>query len=121
MPEKPKNSRGPAKKTVERNTAAAKVPEEQILELFEFWKSTFGKKRTNLDHLRKVLLGSAIYHYGMDGAKDAIRGCLTSDFWMGRNKSNKAYTGIENIFKDNARIESMLELLPEDNNEEPTW
>jgi hypothetical protein len=41
---------------------------------------------------------------------------------MGRNKRNKAYTGIENIFKDNARIESMLELIPEENtNIEPDW
>jgi hypothetical protein len=123
MAEKPKKAtRGQAKKTVERNAAAAKVPEDQILEVFEFWKMTFNKKRSNLDHARKVLLGSAIYHYGIDGAKDAIIGCTKSDFWMGRNKRNKSYTGIENIFKDNARIESMLELVPEENtNIEPDW
>jgi len=123
MAEKPKKApRGPAKKTVERNAAAAKVPEDQILEVFEFWKLTFNKKRATLDHTRKVLLGSAIYHYGIDGAKDAITGCTKSDFWMGRNKRNKAYTGIENIFKDNARIESMFEMLPdEDNDGEPDW
>jgi hypothetical protein len=115
MTEKPKRI---TKKVLERNSAAAKIPEDQILEVFEFWKLTF-KKRSSvaLDHGRRVLIGSAIYHYGIDGAKDAIIGCTRSDFWMGRNKRNKAYTGIEHIFKDNARIESMLELLPEDGNE----
>jgi hypothetical protein len=120
MTEKPKRI---TKKVLERNTAAAKVPEDQILEVFEFWKSTFKKRNlVMLDHARKVLLGSAIYHYGIDGAKNAIIGCTRSDFWMGRNKRNKAYTGIEHIFKDNARIEQMLEMVPEDQaGDEPNW
>jgi hypothetical protein len=115
-----------SKKVLERNKAAAKVPEDQILEVFEFWKLTFGKKRTSiahLNHVRRVWIGSAIYHYGIDGAKDAITGCTMSDFHMGRNKQNKTYTGIEHIFKDNARIEAMLDKLPRDQNkkEEPNW
>jgi hypothetical protein len=120
MTEKPKRI---TKKVLERNAAAAKVPEDQILEVFEFWKSTFKKRNlVMLDHARKVLLGSAIYHYGIDGAKNAIIGCTRSDFWMGRNKRNKAYTGIEHIFKDNARIEQMLEMAPEDQaGDEPNW
>jgi hypothetical protein len=111
-------ARGPAKKTVERNSAAAKISDEEILEVFEFWKLTFNKKRASLDHVRKVLLGSAIFHYGVDGAKDAIKGCTFSDFHMGRNKNNKAYTGIDNIFKDNERIEKMMSYLPEDHDSE---
>jgi hypothetical protein len=121
MVEKPKKAtRGPAKKTLEKNAAAQKVSEEQILEVFEFWKLTFKRRSLAvLDHQRKVLIGSAIYHYGIDGAKDAIIGCTRSDFWMGRNKRNKAYNGIEHIFKDNARIEAMLEMVPkEDLNED---
>jgi hypothetical protein len=113
-------ARGPAKKTVERNYAAAKISDEEVLAVFEFWKLTFSKKRASLDHGRRVLLGSAIYHYGVDGAKDAIRGCTYSEFHMGRNKNNKAYTGIENIFKDNERIEKMLSYLPEDE-ESTNW
>jgi hypothetical protein len=121
MLEKPKKT-WITKKVKERNAAAALIPEDQIFEVFEFWRLTFGKKRTILDHARKVLIGSAIYHYGIDGAKDAITGCTKSDFWMGRNKRNKVYTGIEHIFKDNARIEAMLEMVPEDgNNTEPDW
>lgn len=111
MDEKPKRI---TKKVLERNSAAAKVPEDQILEVFEFWKLTLKKRKSvALDHERKVLIGSAIYHYGVDGAKDAIIGCTRSDFWMGRNKRNKAYTGIEHIFKNNARIEQMLEMAPD--------
>ena len=121
MAEKPKKT-WTTKKVKERNAAAALFPEDQILEVFEFWRLTFGKKRTMLDHARKVLIGSAIYHYGIDGAKDAITGCTRSDFWMGRNKRNKAYTGIEHIYKDNARIEAMLEMVPEDPEDgEPNW
>lgn len=105
--------RGLAKKTVERNTAAAKIPEEQIMEVFEFWRITLGKtKGAKLDHPRRVLIGSAIYHYEIDGAKDAIRGCTYSDFHMGRNKNNVTYNGIDNIFKDNERIEKMFTYLP---------
>jgi hypothetical protein len=124
MLEKPKKSRGPAKKTLEKNAAASKISEEQILEVFEFWKLTFkGRSLAVLDHYRKVLIGSAIYHYGLDGAKNAITGCTMSDFHMGRNKQNKKYTGIEHIFRDNARIEAMLFKLPRDDNDknEPNW
>ena len=124
MLEKPKKSRGPAKKTLEKNAAAAKISEEQILEVFEFWQLTFkGRSLAVLDHFRKVLIGSAIYHYGLDGAKNAITGCTMSDFHMGRNKQNKKYTGIEHIFRDNARIEAMLFKLPQDDNDknEPNW
>jgi hypothetical protein len=124
MLEKPKKSRGPAKKTLEKNAAAKKVSEEQILEVFEFWKLTFkGRSLAVLDHARKVLIGSAIHHYGVDVAKDAITGCTMSDFHMGRNKQNKKYTGIEHIFRDNARIEAMLDKLPRDDNDknEPNW
>lgn len=106
--------RGPAKKTVERNTAASKISEEDILQVFEFWKITFGKTRASLDHNRRVLLGSAIFHYGIDGAMDAIRGCTFSDFHMGRNKNNKTYTGIDNIFQDNERIEKMMSYMPDE-------
>ena len=124
MLEKPKKSRGPAKKTLEKNAAAKKVSEEQILEVFEFWQLTFKRRSLAvLDHARKVLIGSAIYHYGVDVAKDAIIGCTKSDFHMGRNKQNKKYTGIEHIFRDNARIEAMLDKLPRDESpdEEPNW
>lgn len=107
--------RGPSSTTKEKTQNAKKVSESEIKEVFDFWVSTFKKRVSALDHKRSVAIGNAIYLFGIDNCKDAIRGCTYSDFHMGRNAANKVYNEIELILRDAEHVERFLSYLPEGN------
>ena len=89
---------------------AASVPETEILEVFEFWKETMSRKKALLSEERKLLIGAAIYDYGLDTCKSAIRGCSLSPFHMGANQQRRRYDSLELIFRNAEKIESFTEI-----------
>lgn len=96
-----------------RPEKASKVSPEEIEDVFEFWKKTMQRRRTLLSEERKILLGAAIFDYGVDECKDAIRGCSLSAFHMGANKQRRRYDSLELIFRNSDRIESFRDLAQE--------
>ena len=78
---------------------------EQVQELFDFWVLTHEKQRPVLNDTRRQLLAVAIYDYGIDYCRQAVEGCLNSQFHMGQNKRGKVYNSLELIFRDAATVE----------------
>lgn len=107
--------RGPSSATKEKTENANKISEEEIKEVFDFWVSTFKKRVNAIDYKRRIAIGNAIFLYGVDNCKDAIRGCTYSDFHMGRNASRKVYNEIELILRDAEHVERFISYLPDGN------
>lgn len=94
-----------ARHIVEKRQKMALVTPEQVQELFDFWVLTHEKQRPVLSDTRRQTLAIAIYDYGIDYCKQAVEGCLNSQFHMGQNKRGKVYNSLELIFRDAATIE----------------
>lgn len=87
-----------------RKSASKQVPREQIEQLFEFWRTTLGKKALLSDE-RRAILAWAILNYGMETCEMAVKGCSLSDWHMGRNPNNVKYDSIELIFRNSEKVE----------------
>jgi hypothetical protein len=105
-----KKGRGPNAHNMSKIEMGKKVAFPLVLEVFEYWKQTMGKKRAQLDIKRERDLRWAIAAYSVEGCKDAINGCALSDFHMGKNKQKTAYNDISVIFRDAAHVEKFLDL-----------
>lgn len=106
----------PLKKLTTAQKVAA-VSELEIQEAFEYWVDQIWIKRGPRPKLtdprwRKIAL--AIYDYGLEATKLAIRGCTLSAFHMGDNKRGRRYTDIELILRDAAHIENFIALTVEE-------
>jgi hypothetical protein len=106
-----KKGRGPSTATKAQSAKAKTVSPEAIQEVFEFWKTTFTKKRAILDAKRSKAIGAAIHDYGVQACKDAIIGCSLSDFHMGMNAQKVVYNEIEMILREPAKIERFLAIF----------
>lgn len=96
---------------------AAKVSSFAIEEVFNYWKSVMNKPATVvLDELRRQNIGAAISDYGIQGCKDAIDGCLLSDFYMGHNKQNVVYNDISLILRNSTKIELFINTFKQSKN-----
>jgi hypothetical protein len=111
----------PAKnKSAKKLTTAQKIAainELEIQEVFNYWVDQTWIKRGPRPKLtdprwRKIAL--AIYEYGLEEAKMAIRGCTLSSFHMGDNKMRRRYTDIELVLRDAAHIERFISLTVEE-------
>ena len=101
----------PRIETLNKSGKAKKVPQEQIVTVFEFWKKVMNKNNNvRLDTVRARNIGAAIYDYGIEGCYKAIEGCALSDFHMGRNATNTKYNDIELILRDATKIERFIEI-----------
>lgn len=106
-----KGTRGPNAHNKTKIELGKKIQMELVLEVFEYWKSSMGKKRASLDIKRERDIRWAIAVYSVQGCKDAIDGCRLSDFHMGKNARKTAYNDISLIFRDAEHIEKFQELL----------
>jgi hypothetical protein len=87
------------------------VTDNEIEDLFDFWKTVFNKRTTTqLDETRRKKLATAIRAYGTDTCKKAILGCSKSPFHTGRNPGNKKYTDITLIFRNAEKTEQFVEI-----------
>lgn len=112
VPKKVRRTRSSPKLKVEQSAKASTVAESDVDEVYRHWVSTMrpGRSRVpRLDDTRRRKVAAAISDYGVDMCKQAIDGCASSDFHMGRNRANKRYDDLELIFRDQAHIEMFLE------------
>lgn len=106
-----KNKRGPNAHNKTKVELGKKIQMELVLEVFEYWKTTMGKKRAALDLKRERDIRWAIAVYSVQGCRDAIDGCKLSDFHMGNNARKTEYNDISLIFRDAEHVEKFQELL----------
>jgi hypothetical protein len=107
----PPKRRGESRLKKEQRAKAAKVSDEDITLVFEYWLDEMrpGRHRVpRMDDKRLLKVASAIHDYGVDECLRAIEGCKRSDFHMGRNRQNKKYDDLELIFRDQDHIERFL-------------
>lgn len=80
---------------------------KEIQEIFEFWKTTFGKSnQTVLDSKRKGKIHARLKEgYSVDQIKQAIIGCSKSTY----NVENK-YTDIELICREAGKLDRFIEM-----------
>lgn len=91
-----------------RKSALHEVSPGEIERLFEFWRTTLGKKALLSDE-RRAILAWAILNYGMETCEMAVKGCSMSDWHMGRNPNNVRYDSVELIFRNAEKVEWFVE------------
>jgi hypothetical protein len=87
-----------------RKSAVKQVDAREVETLFDFWRLAM-KKKALLSDERRAILAWAILNYGMETCEMAIKGCLMSDWHMGRNPNNVRYDSVELIFRNSEKIE----------------
>ena len=105
------------KRQITRAQKAARVPVAEVNKAFEYWRDMFwaGRgPRPKLSEARSRLIAAAIYDYGLESVKLAIKGCSLSDFYMGNNRAGRRYNDIELILRDAEHIEKFIALTVED-------
>lgn len=107
--DKPKKKRGPNAHTRAQREDAGSVSLEAKKIVFDYWKEIHSKRVAVMDVKREARIGWAIKHYGIQKCKDAIYGCLLSDWHMGKNPNGKKYNDIHNIFVDAKHVEMFLD------------
>lgn len=101
--------RGPSEHGRQQREDAAGVSMDAKREIFDYWKTKMQKNRALLDANRQSRIGWAIKNYGMEACRQAIDGCLMSDWHMGKNPNNKAYNDISLIFRNSEKMEMFLD------------
>ena len=111
-------------KALSRAKKSAMISDSEVTEVWMHWITamrTGSKRKPVLDATRRQVIAAAIHDYEVQGCKDAIDGCLLSEFHMGRNKMNKRYDSVELIFRDAEHVEKFHEILDKSQQEDETW
>lgn len=91
------------------------VSDEQVQDIFNFWKQIMNKPKAVLDTKRKRAIKNQFLEYSslhddvVDFLKKAIVGCSRSAWHMGNNPQRKLYNDISNIFGDSSKVERFVE------------
>ena len=101
--------RGPSAHTREQADISTSISIDLKREIFSYWVEKMGKKRAVMDKKREARIGWAIATYGMEACREAIDGCSSSPWHMGKNPANKRYDDISLIFRDAEHVEMFLE------------
>jgi hypothetical protein len=80
-----------------------------IEEVFNFWKEEMGFDSRALTDSRLKTIKKALKNYTVLELKDAIRGVKLSKFHMGENEAGTLYNDIDNIMREDTRIDKHIE------------
>lgn len=111
-------------KALSRAKKSAMISDSEVTEVWMHWITamrTGSKRKPVLDATRRQVIAAAIHDYEVQGCKDAIDGCLLSEFHMGRNKMNKRYDSVELIFRDAEHVEKFHEILDKSTEDGEAW
>lgn len=124
MSEERKPGRPVSERTLSRAKKAAMISSVEVDEVWSHWLTTMragSKRKPILDATRIQIIAASIHDYGVPGCKDAIDGCLLSEFHMGRNKTNKRFDSVELIFRDSEHVEKFHEILDKSQQDSEPW
>lgn len=84
--------------------------EDDILDIFNVWKTTMQKgERTKFDKKRRSYISNALRNYTKEECIKAIVGCSYTPWNMGANPSERKYNDLSLIFRDSERIERFID------------
>lgn len=88
----------------------------QLQEIFTYWQEKTNHPKAKLDSKRRTKILAAIkLGFDLPALKQAIDGCTSSEFHMGKNEQKQRYDAIDLIFRDAAHIEKFIEMASSDN------
>lgn len=83
--------------------------ENQIFDIFDFWKDLFQHPQAKLDvKRRKKIKDRLLEGYTVNDLRDALEGCRQSPWHMGHNPSGKIYDSIDLIFRDAEKVDNFI-------------
>lgn len=82
---------------------------EDIREVFEFWKTTMNKPRCKLDTKRRNAIARSLKNYSVAELKSAVIGCSKIPHNMGFNDRNQKFNDIELICRDATKTDRFIE------------
>jgi len=82
----------------------------QVRDVFEHWQKVMNHPRAVLDAKRKRLIEGALKQYSVSELKQAIDGCASSAWHMGKNDRGMIYDSIPLIFRDSDKIEDFIRM-----------
>ncbi len=105
------------KSKIGTNESILPQQKDEVLQIFEHWKSVMKHPNAKLDSNRKRKIQSALkLGFSLEQLKQAIDGCTNTAFNMGKNNEGKKYDGISVIFKDAEQIERFISNASVNNN-----
>ena len=94
------------------NTGAQGAPvvaSDDVVLVFEFWKTAMKSPRSQLDSKRAKLIKAALKTgYTVEQLCDAITGCAKSPFHMGDNDRRAKYNGLDLILRNAEKIDQFI-------------
>ena len=83
--------------------------DDDVLQIFDHWKSTLGHDRAKLDQKRSKQITSALaLGYSVEDLCNAITGCSLSPFHMGDNEKGQRYDTLDLILRNAEKIDQFI-------------
>jgi hypothetical protein len=92
-------------------SGTAKRDSEEVLRVFDHWRTTHGHPKATLDDKRRKKIREALKGYSEADVCQAITGYLNSPHHMGENDQNTKYTDLELLIRDSSHIDRGLEFF----------
>ena len=94
---------------INKQPPVPQAAQNEIKEIFEFWKTTLNHPRSNLDDKRKSLIKRHLKSgYTVDDLKHAITGCSQTPHNMGDNDRGQVYDSLELILRTSDHIDRFM-------------
>jgi hypothetical protein len=85
-------------------------PSADVLMIFAYWQTVMKHPKAKLDTKRTSTISQALQAgYSVDDLKQAIDGCASTPFNIGKNEKGQIYDGIDLIFRDADHIEKFIQ------------
>ena len=83
--------------------------DQQLVAVFDEWRTVTGHPKAQLDNNRKRRIAAALRSHGFDTTMAAVRGVQWSPFHLGQNDSGQRYDDVTLILRDAAHLERFAE------------
>lgn len=85
-------------------------PPDAVQKVFEYWQTKLGKENHSLTADRRRIIQTRLKCFSVEQLCSAIDGTFKDDWLMGRDvKSTKPYNDFETIFKNDSKVETLIE------------
>lgn len=85
------------------------VTAEQIEQVFSYWQTLMGHKRSKLDIRRQRVIRDRILDgYTIEDLQQAIRGCAVDPWHMGENERREVFDSITMILRDSDHVDKFI-------------
>lgn len=94
------------------SSSSSSSSDKDITSVFRYWQDRLDHADSILTEKRKQLIRSRLDEgYSVDQLKQAIEGCLSSEYHQGKNDGGKVYDGLELICRSGEKVEQFIGYL----------